>query len=671
MANSRQLALACGALVLAAFAAYHNTFGLPFVFDDRAAVVENTSIRNLSDLRAVFSPPGDGSGVAGRPLVNLSFALNYAISGLSVWSYHLTNLLIHAAAGLALFGLLRRTLSFGAVTAQVRAQAFPLSLAVAALWVVHPLNTESVTFVVQRTESLVSLLYLLTLYCFARSPESRSWQCASVAFCALGMAAKEMMVTAPVLVLLYDRTFVAGTFRDAWLRRRGFYIVLALTWLPLALILLQNDLGRGNGAGFGRGVSPWEYLLTQCRALILYLKLAVWPHPLVVDYGTTIVRDWTQVWAQGIGVLTLLAATAAALVRRPMLGFAGAAFFVILSPSSSFVPLVGQTIAEHRMYLPLAAVLTLLVLGAHHFLRRHLWWLLGAAALAALVLTVRRNTVYRDELTLWADTAAHCPENQRAFGNLGNELRKVPGRESEAIAAFETALRIKPDYFEAHYNYGALLATLPGRTADAAAHFETVLRDSPNFADAHYNLAIQLAKLPGREADAVAHFETVIRLVPQNPEAHCNLGALLSRQPGQQAAAIAHFETAIKIRADYPEAHHNLALELAKLPGRTIDAIRHYEEALRLKPDFAEAHCNLGSLLAVLPGRLPDAVTHFQAAVRLDPKYLMARRNLALALAQTDRFTEAAAELEALLVIDPGDADSQRRLRALRMLLRR
>jgi hypothetical protein len=171
--------------------------------------------------------------------------------------------------------------------------ALPLALAVALLWTLHPLQTEAVTYVIQRVESLMGLCYLLTLYCLIRSvdsPRPALWQGCMVTACLLGMATKEVMATAPLLGLLYDRTFLAGSFREAWQRRRWWYVGLAATWLPLACLVAGTGGNRGGTSGFNVGVAPWAYWLTQFQAVAHYLKLSVWPHPLVFEYGTFWVR---------------------------------------------------------------------------------------------------------------------------------------------------------------------------------------------------------------------------------------------------------------------------------------------------------------------------------------------------------------------------------------------
>ena len=244
------------------------------------------------------------------------------------------------------------------------AAALPLALAIAIIWAVHPLQTASVTYVIQRAESLFGLFYLLTLYCFVRgvdSPRAVLWYAGSVAACLLGMASKEVMVSAPLMVLFYDRAFVGGSFREALRRRYGLYLALAGTWLLLGFMVAWSGT-RGNSSGFGIGVGCWEYLCTQFGAILNYLKLCVWPCPLVFDYGNYIAENVLEIAVCGVVVVLAGLATVVALWRWPKVGFLGVWFFAIFAPTTSFIPEL-QTVAEHRMYLPLAAVVTGLVVA--------------------------------------------------------------------------------------------------------------------------------------------------------------------------------------------------------------------------------------------------------------------------------------------------------------------
>jgi tetratricopeptide (TPR) repeat protein len=656
---------ACLGIVLAALVVYHGTLAAPFVFDDSESIAKNATIRHLWPLGAVLSPPYDqGQTVGGRPILNLTLALNYAISGTQVGSYHALNLLIHILAGLALFGVVRRTLervgTGGPPVRGMRATAaradgraarpYLLAFAAALLWTVHPLQTEAVTYVVQRAESLMGLFYLLTLYCFIRGMEGqdgevgqpsyakasegeeaggKAWFLLSVGCCLLGMGTKEVMVSAPVMVFLYDRTFVSGTFREAWRRHGRWHLALAATWVLLGYLVLSAGR-RGGSAGFGLGVSWWSYALTQFPAILHYLRLSFWPRPLIFDYGAQWVTDpWSIVPAFAI-VAALIAGTAVALWRRPALGFLGAWFFAILAPTS-LVPGNRQLLAEHRMYLALAAVIVLAVvlLGTWLGRRSLLLFLLLAGVFGAL--TLRRNGDYRTDLALWADTAAKRPENPYAQTNLGVDLGKE-GDAAGAMARYELAVRLKPDLPEANNNLGNSLRD-QGRIPEAIAHYDAALRARPDYADVYNNRGVALVK-DGRMADALADFEQSLRLNPDFAEAHNNFGNAL-RLAGRPPEAEIQLREATRLQPDSPNYALNFGLDLVAL-GRLPEAAEVYRQVLQRHPEMADAHYHLGNALGQM-GRLPEALAEFEEAVRLKPDYAeaqsradQARRDLGL-----------------------------------------
>jgi len=612
-----------GLIVLAAVAAYHGSFSGPLVYDDVSSIAENPTIRHLS--LAALAPPRGGLTVSGRPVLNLSFALNYAISGTNVWSYHAANLLIHILAGLVLFGLARRTM--------LRAPAGRLdptwgALAIALVWTVHPLQTESVMYLAQRAESLMGLFYLLTLYAFVRWVEGeaaedgggRAWAWLSVASCLLGMGTKEVMATAPLLVLLYDRTFVAGTFRAAWRRRSGFYGCLAATWLPLVALVASTGGNRGGTAGFGIGVAWWHYVLTQAEAIARYLWLSVWPGRLVFDYEPLRAWDEGRAVPYALVVAPLVAATAWALLRpgRPgsagrALGFAGAWFFGILAPTS-LLPSGVQAIAEHRMYLPLAAVVAVLVIGLYSVLgRTPALALLLAAALGLGCATARRGEDYRSNLALWADTVAKRPGNAFAQNNLGQALF-LQGRVAEAEARYVQALQLDPGNALAHYNLANILGN-DGRTSRAISEYAEALKLQPDLFEAHNNLGLAFWKT-GRLPDAIAEFEATLRLHPDSFEAHCNLAEVLA-QAGRLPEAIVQYGQALRIEPASAAVEENLGLALAQV-DRVPEAITHFEAAVRIDPGDAELHYNLGMALGHV-GRDAEARGEFEAADRLHP----------------------------------------------------
>ena len=351
-------------IVLAGLAVYANAQHGPFLLDDRRAIEDNLSIRDLGSTATVLHPPIQ-SPVTGRPLVNLSLAINYQLGGLQVEGYHRWNIAIHLLAALALFGVLRRTFARHLPELSEAAAAVP-ALIGALIWVVHPLNSEAVNYVTQRTESMMALAYLLALYTAIRGVERNPfnrWELAAViaAFCAV--ASKEAALTIPFIVAAWDRIFVFPSWSAAWTRRRGLYAGMALSWLLFAYF--ATELPFFAPGGFEQQISRWSYLAHQGPIIAHYLRLSVWPTGLIFDYGAPGSLSLVQA-APGIALVVLLGtATVVALVRWPAFGFWGLWFFVTLAPASSLIPIPTEIGAERRMYLPLIGLIAPLVLWSY------------------------------------------------------------------------------------------------------------------------------------------------------------------------------------------------------------------------------------------------------------------------------------------------------------------
>ncbi|BET66402.1 hypothetical protein ASA1KI_13200 [Opitutales bacterium ASA1] len=659
--------IAGASLFLVVAAVYWNSLAAPFLFDDVPAVVANPTIRDLASFD-VLRPPEHGGTTTGRPIVNLSFALDHALHRDSPGGYRATNVLLHALAALALMGVIGRALRGPVLGSRFGAHASVVSWSAALLWAVHPLQTESVVCIAQRTEVLCGLFLLVVLYCWARATathatRSRAWFCAAFVASLVGMATKEVMVVAPVLVLLYDRSFFSGTFAATWARRRVPLLALAATWGVLAFLLVRGSGARGASAGFGLGVSPWHYLLTQCEALVLYLRLSLWPHPLVLDYGTSLVRSMAEVWWQGPLVLLALGATVWALVRRPVAGFLGACFFIVLAPSSSFVPLVTQTIAEHRMYLPLAAVVVPVVWGLYRLAGVRLPWAAAALAVALGATTVARNHDFRDALSIWTDTVEKRPTSARAHNNLALVLDEA-GRAEEAAIHFARALALDDAYVTAHYNWGSSLLA-QGRLEEAVERLETALRLAPEHPDAHVNLGNALVRL-GRPADAIRHYERALELEPLADVLY-NLG-VVHLELGQARPAAARLQSFLRSHPEHPEATYRLGRALEQL-SRSDEAVRLYAQVLQVDPRHLEAHRRAG-LLRAREGRFEEAGSHFRAVLELEPDDVDAMANLANVHLVLGRAREAVALYEEVLRRRPDDAQTMQNLRLAREALR-
>ncbi len=513
----RIVPLALLAIAAAGALCYSNSLDGVFVLDDRPSIEDNPNIESLWPLsRSLDAPPG--TCASGRPLAALSLAVNYALGEREVLGYHLFNIVVHVLAAFALFGVVRRAM----LAAGREAVSLPIALSVALLWVVHPLHTDALNHVVYRNGTMMAGCYLATLYCALRafsSPAPRRWSALAVLAAILAMTAKEVAVSLPLCVLAFDRFFGAGTFRGALRARPGMYAGLAASWVVLALCVVIGDRGESVGLEHSEIIDSFDYLRTQAQAILIYQRLAFWPAPLVFDYdGYDLVREWGPVLLPGAALVVLFALSLVAFARRQIAGLLGLVFFAILAPTSSFIPLSGELVAEHRMVLPLAPLIVLVVLLALKLLlgmgkQRKV---IGAALLltvcAALgATTFARNRLYRSHLALWTDTVQKRPDNPRAWNHFGIAL-KNEGRDDEAAEAFRRAIQFNREHGMAHFNYANLLFR-QGDEARALEHYALATRYEGDNAYVRFNFGSLLVK-SGSVAQGLHQFAEASRLDP-------------------------------------------------------------------------------------------------------------------------------------------------------------
>jgi tetratricopeptide (TPR) repeat protein len=667
----RSLWICWASIVLVVAIAWSNSLSVPFILDDQESIVSNASIRG-HDIGIWLIPPSErGETVSGRPLLNLSFALNYAVGGLDVRGYHLINTGIHCLAGVLLFGLLRRTpFELGRITREPAPRRWDscyqspwLALVVVLLWVLHPLQTAAVTYVSQRAEVLAGSFYLLTLYAFVRAAHSSSrtrlWEGLSVAACLLGVATKETVATAPLMALLYDRTFLAGSFRQALRTRRNLYIGFIACWVVLGVLVAANA-GRGGSAGAAPPAGVWTYLLTQCEAIAIYLRLTFWPIGQVFDYGMPAAQGLAAAWPEALFLLLVAASVGLAVWNRWAVGFWGAWFFVLLAPSSSVIVIATQTVAEHRMYLPLLGVILLVAVSLTRILDRispRLAWGVLYCLVAALgVATFARNEVYRSSLSLWADTVAKRPDNPRAHHNLGVALARE-GRRGEARAAYARVLALQPTHAFAHFNLG-VLSVRDGDWTAAVDHLYAAVKADPNYADARINLAYVLRRL-GRGDESMEQYRLALALVPEALDVRTAYGGALV-EAGRVAEGTAQLREVLRGDPAFAEAHYELGRALEK-DGRRREADAAFAEALRWDIGAAKYHLARGNNQRAL-GSVRDAESSYRQAVRLEPGSAEARYALGNILARRQAFAEAIDELRAALVSDPAHIEARNNL---------
>lgn len=545
---------ACIVLILAAgIWAFSNSFAGVFMGDDVDAIVQNPHLRTLIPTR---TPPD--TTLAGRPVSAFTFGLNYALAPAEVrnalqprdlvaqtpdptdpffrnmWGYHAVNLLIHLLAALTLFGVLRRTFISPALAERFSRAATPLALAATLIWVVHPLQTASVTYIVQRVESLMGLFYLLTIYGVIRAAESgftnRTWIGAAVAACALGMGTKETMVTAPIVAALW----IHVCWPSVKLTREARTLVLGLAATWIVLIALSLTPNRSLSVGFTLGGwSWWLYLRTQAAVIVHYLQLAFWPVQLVFLYQWMPVQSWTEVIPQFLLLAMLGAATLVGLIRRSPWALAGASFFLILAPSSSILPIASEVAAEHRMYLPLAAVIVPLVVAASWLasrtaigkapLARPVTWVAVAAIVIALGARTRaRNEDYRHFDIMAPTIVAAEPHNVVAQVLVGTALvRRKQYAEGEQHLRAALASPLPPGGVSQPYAMAQLFLGISAGSQNqherAVEHLQQAIRLDPALPEPAGLLAESYLKL-GRVADGLAALDAGIAAFPKTAQ---------------------------------------------------------------------------------------------------------------------------------------------------------
>jgi Flp pilus assembly protein TadD len=621
------------AVAAAACAAYATSLRGAFLFDDLPYIVDNPAVRRLW-------PPTALTWNSLRPLTFYSFAVSHALSGYDVWAYHVMNLAVHVAAALALFGVARRALLLPRV-GLADDEAALTAFVVALLWSVHPLNTESVTYVIQRAESMAGCATLLALYGMLRSAATddprarRGWNAAAALAFYAGLGSKETAVVAPALVYLCDALLVTGSFVEPLRRRRGLYLGLAAPFVVVPALWLAFSPSRFDGLRPSPdSPATLDYLASQPAVIVAYLRLVVWPAGLNLDRGWNpdAHRDAAP-WADAC-MLAALALTAEAVRRRAPAGFLPAAFFTCLAPSSSFHPL-SDRMAEHRAYLAAAACVALAVIAGRRALaflgptRRRIAAaaVVGAVAAALAAATAARNLDYGDAVRMWTDAVAKAPENPRARYNLGCASLAAGGADAEdaALAAFGAATELRPSYPAAQNNIGVVLYRR-GRFEEAAEHLRRACAGGAAPVEALRNCACALIEL--RRYDEAASYlrRAEARGASDGADDRTasarlwnDLGARLALS-GAQAQALARFQRAVDLDPTSLDARTNLAAALARA-GRVVPAIDAYLAALAVDPSSQETRTALVALcvdpanrdvaqtrLADLAGGGPDAV---------------------------------------------------------------
>ncbi len=633
--------------VVAAAVAFGGALRGPFQFDDVAAIVRNPTIDHLVPIDVPLNPP-PRTAVSGRPLVNYTLAISNAVNralgiepaplGLpssQAAGFRVANILIHLLCGLLLFGIIRRTVRSPLIPKDWSGIADPLAGVVATLWLIHPLNTEAVDYVTQRTELLVSLLYCTTLYSAIRSWDTsrpRLWYAASVIACLLGMWSKEVMVSAPLAVVLYDRAFRSDSWRDLFTSsRRWFYVALFATLIPLAITVAGG--ARADSVGFSHGIPWYSYLYSQGWAIARYVKLAFWPDRLTYDYGENAIHGL----GGALGLLALVivgVATVVAWIRASRrwlwLAYLSAMFFLLLAPSSSVVPIRTEIAAERRMYLALVLVMLMIAVGLESARRQ----------LQASDAERRRKLLAGVIVAIGVLYAASSYWTGHAIAlaaGISGTAGRVIGIAAQVIV-------------------GAVVAGLVYSLVTARERRWMI-------AGIGTALVLTAGARSLLYADAERLWRDTVAKEPVNPRAYDNLAAAVIRKDSTRAdEAEAWLRKAIAVDSTYVTAFNNLAaIELQR--GRSDEARQLLEHALRINPDYIDATERLGALL-VKSGETPTAIANLERVVAVHPTE-EALSNLSIAYIAAGRREEAKTMLRRLIALNPHRVDALSYLAAM------
>ncbi len=567
------------------FIIYSNTLTSPFVFDDHGAV-ESPRVMNLKSFL-------DLSGT--RYLADVSFALNYAVAGFNPLGYHLVNILIHIMNAIFVYLVISLTFKTPLMKAAPEMIGEKIAMAASLIFLTHPVETEAVTYIAQRYSSLATFFYLLSIifYLKARSSfekepgEIREWvfYAGCIIFTAAAQKTKEISFTLPVMIAFFEFTFFDNS---RGLFRRVLYmapVLLSLAIIPKILYFtkgasavnfnrheIADKLGMLLREDFST-LPRYDYLITQFRVIITYLRLLVSPVSQNVDYDYPVFHTILAppVFLSFIFLLSLFSSAAYLYLRSRrnknpwglIVSFGVLWFFITISVESSIIP-IADIIFEHRLYLPGIGIMISFSTLIFYFLNIKKGLNEAAPVIIAVIVivnsfaTFERNTVWATELTLWEDVVKKSPNKARGYSNVGFALGKM-GKTGEAADYFEKAVRLKPDLWLTNYNMAnALLQS--GRAMESLPFFYKTIKLKPDYVDAYNGLGFALVDLK-KPDEALKYLGEAVRLRPEAADSYNNLGNALL------------------------------------LLGRIDEAIANYEKALTLAPGEASAKANLANAL--------------------------------------------------------------------------
>ncbi len=678
-------------ILLSTLAIYLKTLGYGYYFDDQF-IFERSNHITFSNLRNGLK--------RNRPLSFVLWLIISTIGGLKPASFHGVAVIMHLLCGLSFYFMLRTIIKNTRIGFGEFNTFAPLGIL--AIFLLHPLQTESVVYSFQAMSVLpwaMSGFIAIACYVKYRDSGSKFYLGALFLLTFLASASRESAIVLPVCLWLVEWIFFCeGRVKESLQRWPIFLICLGLSAATIAIGASFVSYST-SGMGFGyKLIPPFSYLITEFVVIMKYLRLLFIPIGQNLDHDFSIFTSLLSLkpFLSLLALIGILTSGFYSIKKNPMFSFGILWFFLFLAPTSTVMP-IRDVIFEHRMYMPIAGLsisfFSMIILLKNKPLINKLkfnTFLSFALTLIAFTLgatTFFRLNVWENSFTLWSDAVKKSYNKARPHGNLGFALAKQ-GKFEEAIFHYSEALKIHPHFPEVRNNIGMALVkqgkfpdaikhynralrinpqSAPlrnnlgfalveqGKTEEAIEHYYEALKVNPNFQEAHINLGIAFLKL-GQIEEASRHYYEALRVNPNNENTYNHLGNLMA-QVGKLDEAMKHYSQSLSINPDFADAHNNMGLVLSK-KGKLDKARKHYYEALRIIPDFADAHNNLGIDFG-RQGKFGDAVKHFSKALDINPDFPEAHNNLGIALIKNGKFSEAIFHFSETLRIDPNNANAR------------
>lgn len=565
---------------------YANTLKNGFAYDDEFTIAYNVLIKDIRNLPVLFQIEylKLSGEISYRPIVTLTYFLDYAVFGLEPWGFHLSNVLLHAINGVLLYILL----------ASLNLPPLLGSL----LFICHPVLTEPVNAISFREDLLVFFFYILSLniYLLMRRSPSHLFYAVSCLSYFFALLSKEMAATLPLIIYCYERGYCDAEkerLRSFLSKRLWGYIVISLIYAYLRFFHFYNP-EAGN-------YPRWEVeerFLTVPWIFLSYLKLILFPISLSAVYEVVPIKSPTFQFLISSLIITLFLYTVFAMRKREQGVVFGILFyFITLAPVYNLFPII-HPLADRYLYLPLAGIIIFTVSAIHHLSGRleyraaFLTFLIAIFFIFSL-LVIERNEVWKNDFSLWSDSIKKMPDSNLAHTNLGNVLADQ-GRFDDALKELKAALVLKSRYpiAQTHNELGYVYYRT-GQIEAAEQAFYTALDLNPNYSTAYNNLGM-IHMEQGRFDKAIQDFKSALRSGPFNPLFHFNLGTVYAKK-GEIDSAIQQYQAFLRFKPDDFYGHYNLGIVYMR-KGMEMEAVKEFEIALKLYPNFLPARQGLEAL---------------------------------------------------------------------------